>query len=187
MVRNRQSLSPRERKILSFLTPEESEHRGQLLKELTSLEQVASQRFQKNLEENADKELCAAASKVAAGHEGAEERLASALHHKLHDILREFGNFIFVVWDWEWRDSYHQELTREWNNVFKYEIKTVCDFHCTVLSDEKRTLEWAQNVFDNFFTIKSVKENAGLINDNEDVDKVVHRVSREMIPVRYEK
>jgi len=101
-------------------------------------------------------------------------------------MLRPHGKFAFAIWDWEWSSDCCRELTPGWENVFMYQINTVCDFNCTVLSENKRTVEWAQFVFDNFFTIKNLKEATGLNCNSEAVDRIIRRISRELIPVRYE-
>ena len=188
IFKSSQYLSEKERKILGFLSEEEHRRRNKLMEELKILEETALHRFQTYLRDNADTELTRLAEQTAAGEEGARENFATAVRKKLLAMTAEYGKFAFAVWDWEWNLDYYKDLTVTWNKVFYYEAKTVCDFHCTVLSDSQQSPEWAQDVFDNFFTIKHVKETLGIPNNNnESVDRVIHQVGRELIPVKYER
>ncbi|PKM80185.1 MAG: hypothetical protein CVU89_15005 [Firmicutes bacterium HGW-Firmicutes-14] len=187
MVLTKRQLSEKERKILGFLNQEEVDQYNRLFMGIEALEQIALDRYQKYLEENRDPELTRLANDLGSGIIGAEERFAKAVREKLSKMLEKYGKFAFAIWDWEWRMDYYSDLTGGWREVNKYEIKTVCDFHCTVLADRKRDLNWAQEVFDKFFTLKSLRETIGVNTIGEDVDRVIHRVSRELVPVKYER
>ncbi len=188
MLRNSQYLSEKERKILGFLLDDEKKRRIQLLEELKHLETKAFQRYQQYLRDNADPELTQLASQTSAGESGTRERFAAAVREKLLSLTGHYGKFGFAVWDWGWHPDFYQDLTSDWKNVFKYEVKTVCDFHCTVLSEHQHSQDWAQQVFDSFFTIKDIKDTLGIHNNNtQEVDQVIHQVGRELIPVKYER
>jgi len=188
MVKNNQYLSDKESKILGFLMEEEKERRTQLLEELKNLETLAFQRHQQYLRDNADLELTGLAVQTAEGEPGARERFAAAVREKLLAMTIQYGKFGFAVWDWGWHPDFYKDLTSDWKNVFKYEAKTVCDFHCTVLSENQHSENWAQEVFDSFFTIRDIKDTLGIHNNNtQEVDQVIHQVGRELIPVKYER
>ncbi len=180
MAINNDAFNGKGARLLSFLTHEESERRSRLLTELASLEETALERYRKHLKEHADREL----SGLAAALPEKEEDFKTAFYEKLSGLIKGYGKFGFIVWDWDL--PAYGELTQGWKEVHKYEVETGRDFHCTVVADSKRSVEWAQEVFDKYYSIENLKETTGLDTDNEAADKVVCMVARELVPVKYE-
>ncbi|KNZ69129.1 hypothetical protein Tfer_2233 [Thermincola ferriacetica] len=168
--------------MLSFLTAEEKERLNQLVNEINRLENLAVERFRKHLEQNFDRELM----NLAGGLPATKKKFCRALRDKLEALLRPYGKFAFAVWDWEWNEAKYADLVSGWENVYQFEVETDSDFHCTVFANAPRTEEWAQEVFDRFFSIKSIKQNIGLGLENEMAEKLIYIIARELIPVRYE-
>ncbi len=180
MVFQKDALTGKDSRFLGFLTREEAERRRQLLDELSSLEEAAMARYRRHLQENTDRELSALAAALPEN----EDFFKRAFREKLAALIKDYGKFAFVIWDWKL--PAYEDLTSGWAEAHEYEVETGRDFHCTVLSDSARSEEWAREVFENFYSLEDVKRMTGLNSTGETVDKIVYSVARELIPVKYE-